>query len=563
LGSCGTIYPSFNHTPADRSRRLTGAALRMSVPSDNGDILLSPKPSTFPMHTRRTISISGPPGAGTSTVARILAENLGMEYINSGDIFREMAREKGMPLGEFGNYAKEHEEVDLELDRRQVEIARTRPVILEGRLSGFMLHREKVPSFRIWIDADPEIRAARVLEREGGDILQKMRENDDREKCDKERYRRLYGADYADPSVYTLLIDSSHVVPGLIAERIIGHVKSPGQTGPVVSPGSPGTAGRIIMSRDLTTSDNGRRPEDRTLEELLASGVVVLDKPTGPTSHQVAAWAKDVLGIEKAGHGGTLDPNVSGVLVIALGDATRVIKAMLEAGKEYIAVMRTRRKIPGELIRKTCAEFTGEIYQTPPLESAVKRQLRKRTIYALDVLEIRDTDVLMRVECEAGTYIRTLCEDMGTVLGCGAYMAALRRTRSGNFTEHEAVTLHDLKDAFVFWKEDGDGSHLRRIIRPVEDLLGHMSKIVVKDSAVDALCHGASLAIPGIVELDRGISKGDRVVIETGKGEAVAIARALMDADGMAAKKGGVAAAPVRVIMTPGTYPKMWKSSQG
>jgi len=457
-----------------------------------------------------------------------------------------MAGEKGMSVHEFGEYAKENEEVDLELDRRQVEIARSGNVVTEGRLSGFMLHREGVPSFRIWIDADPEIRAARVVKRENGDVGEKMKENLERDRCDRERYMKVYGADYSHPSAYTLLIDSGHIVPELIASRIIDHVSSPE---------------RIVVSRDLTSTEFGRAPGERTMEELMGSGVVVMDKPLGPTSHQVAAWAKNILGIEKAGHGGTLDPQVSGVLVIALGEATKTVKSRLEAGKEYICVMRMVKAMPEATVRDICRKFTGQIYQTPPLESAVKRRLRKRFIYTLEVMEIKGKDVLMRIECEAGTYIRTLCEDIGTVLGCGARMASLRRTRSGNFTEKEAITLHDLKDAFVFWKE-GDGSHLRKILKPLEELLGHMPKITVKDSAVDAICHGASLAIPGIVELEKEISKGDRVVLTTRKGEAISIARALLGADQLAGKNEGVAASPVRVIMEPGTYPRMWKSSR-
>ena len=259
------------------------------------------------------------------------------------------------------------------------------------------------------------------------------------------------------------------------------------------------------ITRQLTSSKFGMSPEKRSVEELLDSGVVLLDKPAGPTSHQVSAWVRDILGIGKAGHGGTLDPRVTGLLPIALGSATNALRSLLYGGKEYVGVMRLHGDVPKKRIGEVFKEFTGKIYQFPPLRSAVKRELRVREIYYLEPLEISKRLVLFSVGCEAGTYIRTLCHDMGDALGCGAHMAELRRTKIASFSENEAKTLHELKDAYIFWKEEGEESHIREVILPVERLLDHMPKIVIKDSAVDAVCHGAILAVPGIAQLDSGI----------------------------------------------------------
>ena len=320
-------------------------------------------------------------------------------------------------------------------------------------------------------------------------------------------------------------------------------------------------AGMLIKVRSATDPRYGCVPEDRPVEELLHCGVVNLDKPAGPTSHEVTSWVKGILHIDRAGHSGTLDPRVTGVLPIMLGDATKVVKALLLAPKEYVCLMRLHHPVPEGMIREVCAEFTGRIYQRPPIKSAVKRKLRVRTIYYLRIEEIEDVDVLFTVGCEAGTYIRKLCHDIGIALGTGAHMAELRRTGAGPFDESDLVTLHDLCDAYVEWKESGDETMLRSMIHPVERALVHLPQITIRDSAVDAICHGASLAAPGIVSLSEKIMTGDIVCVYTQKGEAVSIGDACMDAIAMQRAKTGIAVRTDRVIMRAGTYPKGWITS--
>jgi H/ACA ribonucleoprotein complex subunit 4 len=244
-----------------------------------------------------------------------------------------------------------------------------------------------------------------------------------------------------------------------------------------------------------------------------------------------------------------------------LGRATNAVRTLLLGGKEYIGVMKLHADIPKKAIEEIFIEFTGKIYQLPPVRSAVKRELRIREIYYLEPLEFEKRVVLFKVGCEAGTYIRTLCHDIGDALGCGAHMMELRRTKIAGFSEEEAVTLHDLKDAFVFWQDDGKEEEIRNIILPYERLLDHIPKIVVKDSAVDALCHGANLALPGVLELDSDIKKNQEVALITAKGEAIALGNSLMISQEMLDRNQGICAKIERVLMEPGTYPKMWRSN--
>jgi H/ACA ribonucleoprotein complex subunit 4 len=318
---------------------------------------------------------------------------------------------------------------------------------------------------------------------------------------------------------------------------------------------------RLIKVSAKTNPHYGKTPAERTVKELLNNGFINLDKPAGPTSHQVVAWIKEILEIEKAGHGGTLDPAVTGVLPIGVGDATRALQVLLVAGKEYIALMKLHKQVDEKKIREACTSFIGEISQMPPLRSAVKRVRRTREVYYLDVMEVQGTEVLFRVGCEAGTYIRTLCVDIGKKLGCGAQLAELRRTRVGNITESTAVTLQDLKDAFVFWKEDSDETELRNTILSMEHLLDIVPKIVVRDSTIDALCHGANLAIPGVVEIDDDIKKGELAAVLSLKGEGVALVTLEMPSEQIIEKDSGICAHLERVLMNKGTYPSIWKKT--
>ena len=315
----------------------------------------------------------------------------------------------------------------------------------------------------------------------------------------------------------------------------------------------------LVVLHETRDSKYGTPPDQRTIEERIRHGVVIVDKPSGPTSHQVSAWVRDMFGVKKAGHSGTLDPRVTGVLPVALADATRALEAVLVGDKEYVGVMQLHQDVDEKRLRGIMSRFVGEIYQIPPVRSAVKREQRTRHIFELEPLEIDGRNVLFRVRCESGTYIRTLCADIGEALGVGANMVDLRRTRTASFSEAEALPLNALRDAIAYWKEDGDPTSLRATVHPMEDLLRHLPRMIIKDTAVDAICHGANLAVPGVAKLSPHIRRGDAVGVLTGKGEAVAFSKALMTTDEIVIAKSGAAADTGRVLMDPGTYPKLWK----
>jgi H/ACA ribonucleoprotein complex subunit 4 len=318
----------------------------------------------------------------------------------------------------------------------------------------------------------------------------------------------------------------------------------------------------IDKKKSKTDPKFGCAPDKRPVEELLTYGIINLNKPSGPSSHQVSAYVQTVLGIEKAGHSGTLDPAVTGVLPIALGRATRVVQALLTAGKEYVALMHLHDDIPQGKIYSVIKEFTGKIKQLPPVRSAVKRQLREREVYYIDVLEVEGRDVLFRMGCQAGTYVRKWCHDVGEKLGIGANMAELVRTKAGPFKAQTMVSLQDVEDALWYLREEKNEKFIRHCIQPVENGVAHLPKIWVLDSAVESLCHGALLHIPGIVKLEADIEAEDVIALLTMKGELIALGKAKLGAEDLKAKNKGVAAKIVAVFMPPGTYPRMQREPQ-
>ena len=244
-------------------------------------------------------------------------------------------------------------------------------------------------------------------------------------------------------------------------------------------------------------------PGERSVDDLLEFGVVNLDKPPGPSAHQVSAWARDAAGVDRAAHAGTLDPKVTGCLPILLGDATRLAQVFLEGGKEYVAVLELHGLVPNDL-DAVLAAFEGEIYQKPPRKSAVARRLRTRTIHELDLLETRDRQALLRIRCESGTYIRKLCHDLGLAAGTGAHMGHLRRTATEPFDDTDLASTADLTDALAF-AADGDDEPLRAAVAPAERALEHLPHLTVATSAAEQIAEGAPVYAPGVVDVDSGV----------------------------------------------------------
>jgi H/ACA ribonucleoprotein complex subunit 4 len=317
----------------------------------------------------------------------------------------------------------------------------------------------------------------------------------------------------------------------------------------------------IEIDQDITDDSFGTYYDKRSMHQLLEYGLIILDKPPGPTSHETVAWTKRLLKIPKIGHSGTLDPQVSGVLPLGLGEATKALGVLLYGPKEYHALGRLHSLPSKEKLKEVINSFTGEIFQKPPQRSAVLRQTRTRRIHEFEIMEQKERLLLTRILCESGTYIRKLYYDIGEVLGPGATMIELRRTRVDQFRESDGlVTLHELANAFALWKENQDESRLRNMIKPIECALGQLKSVVVRDSAVDAMCHGAQLAIPGILQISSSLKKGDEVGIYTQKGEIVALAESMMSEDEIRDATKGYAFETKRIIMAPNTYPRKWRT---
>lgn len=314
----------------------------------------------------------------------------------------------------------------------------------------------------------------------------------------------------------------------------------------------------LIKSDVETDEAYGKRPDERSIRELIDNSVVIVDKHSGPTSHQVTKWVADIFGARKAGQAGTLDPAVTGVLLVALGEAVKAMPVLMGADKEYIGTMRLHKEVDEAVLGETVQNFIGKIKQLPPVKSAVSRKVREREIYFFDILELGDDrrDVLFHVGCQAGTYIRKLCHDIGQTLGIGAHMTELRRTIAGEFTEQQSHSLIEVKDAYEFWKEGGDESKLRKILIPIEYAVLHVKRVFVKDSAVAAICNGSPLFAAGIARIQKGIERGETVVVYTLKEELVVLGIAKMTSEQMFKAKRGTAVRTDRVFMKKGVYPE-------
>ncbi|KAL3847451.1 hypothetical protein ACJMK2_018357 [Sinanodonta woodiana] len=317
-----------------------------------------------------------------------------------------------------------------------------------------------------------------------------------------------------------------------------------------------------VKTGHYTPIPSGCSPLKRSTEEYVRTGFINLDKPANPSSHEVVAWIKRILRVEKTGHSGTLDPKVTGCLIVCVERATRLVKSQQGAGKEYVCIFRLHSVVEDEQhVRRNLERLTGALFQRPPLISAVKRQLRIRTVYEVKMLEY-DKEKAMGifwVSCEAGTYIRTMCVHLGLLLGVGGQMQELRRVRSGIQSEKSSmVTMHDVLDAQWVYDNHKDDSYLRRVIHPLEALLTSHKRVIMKDTAVNAVCYGAKIMLPGVLRYEDGIEVNDEIVIVTTKGEAIALGIAQMTTAVMATCDHGVVAKIKRVVMERDTYPRKW-----
>jgi H/ACA ribonucleoprotein complex subunit 4 len=240
---------------------------------------------------------------------------------------------------------------------------------------------------------------------------------------------------------------------------------------------------------------------------------------------------------------------------------------MLKSNKEYVCLMFLHKPVEKELLKETFKKFTGIIKQTPPIVSAVKRQERERNIYYNDIINIKENQyILFRVGCQHGTYIRKLCSDMGEDLGVSAQMIELRRTKAGPIREEDnIISLDKLRNLYELYNEEKDSNtkniyekELKKYIRPMEEVLKDFKVVIARDSAVDTVCHGSDLAVPGVSKLCDDIDVGEEVAVITHKGELIAMGTAFMTSKEVMKKNKGAFIKTDKVFMDIGTYPAYW-----
>ena len=315
---------------------------------------------------------------------------------------------------------------------------------------------------------------------------------------------------------------------------------------------------RVKLSEVSKPSNHGIDPENLSIEQRLASGFILLDKPPGPTSHQIASWVRDLLGLDRLGHGGTLDPFATGVLPLMAGKSMKLTKGILKTDKTYIAVVKFANETSNATLSDVISKLTGRIYNVPPEISAVKVQVRTRKIYSFEVIEASGKQAIVKIACEAGTYIRTIARDMGLLLGYKVELKELRRENSGRFDLADCVTLQEIADAVWLWKECDNPAALQKIIHPTEKLLLDKPYIIVKDSAASALCHGAPLLRPGLVEVSDKLSSGLEVAAFTSKNEIVGIVKMTKSFNELSTETTGEIGKSVMILMEQERYPPQW-----
>ena len=252
------------------------------------------------------------------------------------------------------------------------------------------------------------------------------------------------------------------------------------------------------------------------IRKAMNESVIIINKPPGHTSHEITTFVKKITGANRSGHAGTLDPDVSGVLPVALGRATKLLRYIAGKDKTYVGIIKFKNPLGRDEIEKLFKQFTGELVQTPPKISAVRKVPRKRTVYYLKLLEFETNGrlALFETKVDAGTYIRTLCEDIGKKCG-GARMEELRRTAVGNITEKETHTMYDLIDAMWLLKNRKDDSELKKMLRAPESLID-LPRVIIKPSALASIFSGAQVMVPAIEKMEN-VKRGERVAMYSGE----------------------------------------------
>lgn len=274
----------------------------------------------------------------------------------------------------------------------------------------------------------------------------------------------------------------------------------------------------------------------RPVKELLRQGLVIIDKPSGPISREVTDQVKRLLHAKKAGHAGTLDPKVTGVLPIAINYGCKVLTA-LRTDKEYECVMLLHSEASESLIKESGKQFIGVIKQLPPVKSSVKREVRQRKVYYLDIKKIEGRLVNFIIGCEAGTYVRKICSDWGDLIKVKAHMKSLRRTKSGPFTLKDAVGFDEFKNEPT------------KYLLPVERGVTHLPWVWIDEPTVKRVINGMQVNTTGITAFHSGIKKDELIALMNHDNELIALAKAEMSSEEMKGES-RVACKTERVIIS-------------
>jgi H/ACA ribonucleoprotein complex subunit 4 len=270
---------------------------------------------------------------------------------------------------------------------------------------------------------------------------------------------------------------------------------------------------------------------DIEIRNLINRSVINLDKPSGISSQEVVVEIKKLFGLKKCGHTGTLDPKVTGVLVIALENATKAMPVLMGLNKEYEGLMYIHKDIDKETIEETISKyFIGEITQTPPVKSNVARKPRKKIVYSFKILSKKGKNVRFQTKVQAGTYIRKLCSDIGEKLGIKAHMKELRRTKVGHFSINDSHSIEEIKEAFESHKSRKD-SYLKNLLISIEKAIPHVKKVYIIDSSVKFIQNGAPVLGSYIEKMQPDIRIKEHVGIFSSDNRLIAIGISKSDAE--------------------------------
>ena len=256
----------------------------------------------------------------------------------------------------------------------------------------------------------------------------------------------------------------------------------------------------------------------KSIKELLEFGIINIDKPSGPTSFWTSQYIKRALKLSKTSHLGTLDPQVTGVLPVALSRACRLNEYLMHRDKTYVGIMQVHKEISKEKLEKEILNFVGKIMQLPPVKSRVKREVREREVKTFKILEIDGKDVLFESQVQAGTYIRKLCSDLGEKIG-GAHMLELRRTQAGLFSEidkkYPSINLYEF-DKIMEEYSKGNELPLRKVIIPGEVVSQLIPAIQIRKDVVKKALTGSPIFQSFIEGKTPELVEGEKVSVFTG-----------------------------------------------